>query len=202
VINSKVLCTAEELAMRSFPYCAVLLFWGTAAGAQLLPGTSTLDGTVDPETIPMAIAMYDVFAVVTSMEEEQPGYGKRVVQHTIGIEDDASAHALTEYIKTAFYAGRASSMERKREFCRREIVSREDLIQASEDRELAHNAELHRLAEGAADVVAAEDYAKLVEYAASRRSQRTLIRFDPQVMYGAAAGPVDVSAEVVRRCGA
>jgi hypothetical protein len=193
---------AEELVMKSFLYCAVLLFWGAAAGAQVLPGTSTLDGTVDPEAIPMAIAMYDVFAVVASMEEGQPSFGKRVVQYTIGIENDASAHALAEYMKTAFYAGRASSMERKREFCEREIVSREDLIQASEDRELAHNAELHRLAEGAANVVAAEDYVKLVEYASSRRSQRTLTRFDPQVVYGAAAGSVNVSTEVPRRCGA
>jgi hypothetical protein len=188
--------------MRSFLYCAVLLTWGTVAGAQVFPITSTLDGTADPETIPMAIAMYDVFAVITSMEEEQPGHGKRVVQHTIGIEDDPSAHALTEYMKTAFYAGRASSMERKREFCSLEIVSREDLIQSSEDRELAHNAELQRLADRAADVVAAEDYAKLVEYADSRRSKRTLTRLDFQVMYGAAAGPFDVSSEVARRCGA
>jgi hypothetical protein len=176
----------EESTVRSLFCFAVLLIWGTVAGAQVLPATSTLDGSVDRESIPMAIAMYDVFAVVTSMEEEQPGRGKRMIQHTIGIEDDSHAGALADYMKTAFYAGRASSSERVREFCSLEIASREELIEALEDRELAHNDELRRLADGAANVVAAEDYAKLVEYADSRRSTRTLTRFDPQVMYGAA----------------
>jgi hypothetical protein len=143
--------------------------------------------------------MYGVFALVNSIETERAGYGAKMIQNTVGIEDEAAAMAVVAYMQAAFQAGRASSAAREREFCARDDISTtSDLVQALSERRKAHVAELDRLAEDISAIVSDGDYAKLTEYATQRQARTMLFGLDVEAMY--AGESVNVASELQRRC--
>lgn len=174
-------------------FASTLVF--SSAGAQQL---AMNQGPLSDDQNALGISLFSVFATITSIDEEQPGRGQEIIKHTIGVESDESASALAAYMTAGFYAVHASSAARAREFCEREINTREELLEAIEDREQHHNAELTRIVTRAADVVSGDEYDLLVQYATRRASSRTLTSIDYPATYGEGT---NVSREVERRCG-
>lgn len=176
----------------------LLLLCASANAQPVSVGTSQGDAVTIRETMPLEIALYGIFASAVGVDIETRGGGVGVVRAT-GIEDQSRAEAVFEYMRAAYYAGRASSAERSREFCQREVRNVSDLVRELDRIEQAHDAELSRLASGIAKLLTAAEYGKLVEAAEHRRATWGYERVDYAATFG--RGSTNVAAEVARRCG-
>lgn len=161
-------------------------------------GLIAIDGEADPQGIPVAVALYHTFGIVAALNEENSGRGKGLLR-SFGITDEAEAEALITYMRAAWQAGRASSAQRKREFCAQDIQTLSELAEAFVARDRRHNKELERLVAEASTIVSAFSYIKLMEYGEQSRSNLNMVKFDPAAYY-AANSNLDVAAEMQRLC--
>lgn len=147
--------------------------------------------------VPVEIALYGIFVSAVYADIRADGNGVAMVR-SIGISDQSRAEEVFEFMKAAFYSGKASSELRAREFCEKEVRTVADLVGELERGESAHNAELQRVASRISKFLTSEEYAKLVAAAEQRRATWVFDRVDYAATFS--RGQTDVAAQVARRC--